>query len=223
MAYCQYCGAPIIETDKFCRSCGSPIIIPRPAEEVPAEEQNGTPDSAQGETNNPVNYNYSQNVNADYPVINEPAANNDGAGYNSYTAAPQAQVGFKEAVAEYFSRYFDFSGRSCRSAYWYVLLFNLIVSFANGVINGIMPESGLLKILNAVFGLYILGAIIPSIAVTVRRFHDVGKSGLYLFLPFIPVIGIIWGIILLCKESAPDNEWGPSPVQNNPYDNNINI
>ena len=62
----------------------------------------------------------------------------------------------------------------------------------------------------ALIGLYSLATFIPSIAVAIRRLHDVGKSGWMLLVVFIPLLGGIWLLVLYCTDSQPgDNEYGP--------------
>ena len=70
--------------------------------------------------------------------------------------------------------------------------------------------------ISLVYGyLYLIGVIvhfIPSLAVLVRRLHDVGKSGWFYFIFLIPIIGIIWLLVLYCTEGQKqDNKWGPDP------------
>ncbi|MCU0327281.1 MAG: DUF805 domain-containing protein [Spirosomaceae bacterium] len=60
--------------------------------------------------------------------------------------------------------------------------------------------------------IYALGIIVPSLAIVVRRLHDVGKSGWFYFISLIPIIGPIWLLVLLCTDSeAGVNKWGPNP------------
>ena len=99
-------------------------------------------------------------------------------------------------------RYADFSGRSCRQEYWMFLLFQILVIVLFGILFGVLvgfggrPEDNPLFIpliilfLIAAAGLF----IIPSISLTVRRFHDQDKSGWFYLLNFIPSVG---GIIVL--------------------------
>ncbi len=70
-----------------------------------------------------------------------------------------------------------FDGRARRAEYWYFVLFNIIISIVTGIIDGIigMPIVG---------GIYSLAVIVPSIAVAIRRMHDVGKSGWFILIPF---------------------------------------
>ena len=109
-------------------------------------------------------------------------------------------------------QYADFNGRARRKEYWMFFLFNLIftaiaslIDIAAGTAN-IESGSGLFQ------GVYSLVVLIPSLAVGVRRLHDVGKSGWMLLLAFIPLIGAIWLLVLFVtngKEAA--NKWGENP------------
>jgi uncharacterized membrane protein YhaH (DUF805 family) len=109
-------------------------------------------------------------------------------------------------------RFADFSGRSQRAEYWYFVLFNFIISFVLGFVDGlagtIISETGL-GILGILYGLFIL---IPSISVGVRRLHDTGRSGWWLLIGLIPIIGAIVLIIFFVQDSQPDeNTYGPNP------------
>lgn len=108
-------------------------------------------------------------------------------------------VSFPEAVKRFFIHYADFSGRSRRSEYWWVVLFNCAVS---SVLGYIIPD------LSWIWSLAIL---IPSIAICVRRLHDIGKGGAWYLLILIPIVGYIILLVWFCKDSTPDNQWGPNP------------
>ncbi len=104
-------------------------------------------------------------------------------------------MNFIDAVKSVFNNFANFNGRARRSEYWYFVLFSIIIripltlAFNNPVID-------------VVIGLALL---VPSIAVGVRRMHDVGKSGWFLLIP-------IYNLILACTDSQPgDNEYGPNP------------
>lgn len=102
-------------------------------------------------------------------------------------------------------KFAQFNGRARRSEYWYFVLFNLIVSLGLGMVD-VFTGLGFLS------GLYGLIAIIPSIAVGVRRLHDTGKSGLWLLVALIPFIGWIILIYFMVQDSLPfDNQYGPNP------------
>ena len=101
---------------------------------------------------------------------------------------------------EVLKKYTVFNGRARRSEYWYFVLFNLIISIGLGIIDGVV---GLMDF--GISDVYSLGVLVPSIAVGVRRMHDVGKSGWYLLIP-------IYNIILAATEGeAGTNEYGQNP------------
>jgi len=97
-------------------------------------------------------------------------------------------MSFGEAIKSVFSKYAVFSGRARRSEYWYFYLFTFLVSLVLGCI----PFLGLLSFL------WSLAIIIPSIAVSVRRFHDIGKSGwnyLFFAIPELLFFGYIFSFM----------------------------
>ena len=103
------------------------------------------------------------------------------------------------------NKYADFNGRARRSEYWYFVLFNFLISTAVGVVTGLIGIDWLSYI-------YSVALLVPGIAVGVRRLHDIGKSGWWLLISFIPLIGGIWLIILMAKEGDHgDNAFGPDP------------
>lgn len=96
------------------------------------------------------------------------------------------------------SQYADFNGRARRSEYWYFVLFNLIISIAVGFIAGAIKMPFLASI-------YSLGVLLPSIAVAVRRMHDVDKSGWFVLIP-------IYNLILALTEGTKgSNQYGSDP------------
>lgn len=110
--------------------------------------------------------------------------------------------------------YADFNGRARRSEYWYFVLFNFIVSiligFTFGVIAGILDMPALVYLAY----LWSLAVFIPSLAVSVRRLHDIGRSGWWLLLSLIPLVGAIILIIWHCTDSQPGaNQYGPNPKE----------
>lgn len=97
--------------------------------------------------------------------------------------------------------YATFSGRARRSEYWYFFLFNIIISFVLSFVGGLSNTSIISLI-------YALAVFIPSIAVGIRRMHDVGKSGWFLLIP-------IYNLILACTDGVKDeNEYGADPKAN---------
>jgi uncharacterized membrane protein YhaH (DUF805 family) len=103
---------------------------------------------------------------------------------------------------------FVFSGRATRSEYWYFVLMNLIIStlLLSIDIYLLIPERMYL------YGVYTLFALIPFTSVSVRRFHDLGKSGWWLFAGLsIPFLGIIFLFYFFVKDSMEDNQYGQNP------------
>ncbi len=88
------------------------------------------------------------------------------------------------------NHYFDFEGRATRKQFWMFTLINFVIAVAIGLINSFMDNN--LSILSS---LYSLAVLIPSIAIAVRRLHDIRMSGWWLLLALIPVIG--WVILLI--------------------------
>jgi uncharacterized membrane protein YhaH (DUF805 family) len=118
-------------------------------------------------------------------------------------------------------KYAQFDGRSRRKEYWMFILFNLVAIMVLAGIGGagmaMSQDNG--AFLFVPFGVYALAAIIPSLAVATRRFHDIGKSGwmlvLLIVLGIIPLVGIVCTVIqivFLCQDSQPGaNQYGPNP------------
>lgn len=94
--------------------------------------------------------------------------------------------------------YCDFKGTASRSQFWYYILFNSLISWA--VFAGISLFSVAAgMVTNIIFSLALL---LPSLGIAVRRLHDAGKKGTMCFVSFIPFIGIIWLLVLFCKQSV---------------------
>lgn len=110
--------------------------------------------------------------------------------------------------------YANFSGRARRQEYWMFVLFNLIFAFGIAFIAGLLGQMTDTPAFMGLYMIYILGIIIPSIAVAVRRLHDVGKSGWFYLIALIPLIGGIWLIVLFATEGdRGQNMYGPDPKE----------
>jgi|TARA_B100001971_G_scaffold73686_1_gene67989 uncharacterized membrane protein YhaH (DUF805 family) len=92
--------------------------------------------------------------------------------------------------------YANFNGRASRQEYWMFFLFNIIFASVAGIADVFFG-------LGFLYPLYALAVLIPGLAVGIRRLHDVNKSGWWLLISLIPIIGVIWVIILLCTDSNP--------------------
>jgi uncharacterized membrane protein YhaH (DUF805 family) len=114
-------------------------------------------------------------------------------------------VNFGQAVQSVLSQYVGFSGRARRSEYWYFFLFYVIVAIVIGIIDAIIGSTVLGVILSLAF-------LLPSLAVTMRRLHDIGRAGWWILIGLIPLIGAIVLIVFACQDSQPgENQYGPSP------------
>lgn len=140
-------------------------------------------------------------------------------------------VGFGDAVKMFFTRYVDFEGRSTRAEYWWFFLFYWLVIIGlfipiiilAGISDGFENDAAVVPaifavLLGVILFLFIVICIIPSIALAVRRFHDLNQTGwLYLvffivglFIPFAGLIQIIWFIF--------PGTVGPNQYGEDPYD-----
>lgn len=120
----------------------------------------------------------------------------------------QRQVTFKEAVERTLKlNYCNFSGRASRSEFWWFQLFYFILSAVISIL--LCWSENVAQIVSYLIGLALL---LPSLGLAVRRLHDIGKSGWWFFISFIPIVGAIILIIWWCKDSQMEtNEYGPVP------------
>jgi len=112
--------------------------------------------------------------------------------------------------------YANFSGRARRSEYWYFTLFNLFAIISTAILDRLFGTTFDMGFGPSPYGyitiLYYFFILIPSLAVFVRRLHDVGKSGWFILISLIPLIGAIWLLVLVLTDSdTGDNEYGPNP------------
>lgn len=236
---CPNCGAEIIEGAMFCTNCGQKIVNDTGYQNVGGSfnYQNPNPNS------NPYqnNYQYQNGNQYQYQNPNPNQNNTQYYGNNPYqngtfNMAPppypeQKKVSFGQAIKLFFKNYANFSGRATLQEYWFAVLFNVLVSFAINMISGIMTSLLIVGgadeektvastlIITLVILIYALAILVPSLAIVVRRLHDSGKSGAYIFISLIPVVGWILLIIQLCKPSVPNNDFNGAQ-QNNAADYN---
>ncbi len=106
-----------------------------------------------------------------------------------------------------FQKYGQFSGRATRSEYWWFYLITFAVSILASILDTIFNiPLGLISVI------YFFVSLIPTISIQIRRLHDVDKSGWYILLNFVIIIGWIWLLILNILDSTPgDNKYGPNP------------
>jgi len=121
-------------------------------------------------------------------------------------------MNFQEAVQSVFSNYAKFRGRACRSEFWWFQLFLLLGGIVAGLLN-LFANTNFLGG-SPLAMLFWLAAIIPDLAVTVRRLHDTDSSGWWILLGLIPLIGMVVLIVWWCLEGSKGyNRFGPDPLQ----------
>src|SRR5271170_3738760 len=106
-------------------------------------------------------------------------------------------MSFTESIQSCFRNYANFDGRASRSEYWYFHLFAFLATMT--------------AILTSFFiFVFLLGLLLPSLTVNVRRLHDIDKSGWFIFIPCIPLIGPIILLVWHCERGTyGDNRFGP--------------
>jgi len=114
----------------------------------------------------------------------------------------------------------DFSGRARRKEYWMYTLFNVLFSMIAAMADHLFGLTFVIEGTDVGYGyiylLYGLLVFIPGLAVSVRRLHDVGKSGWFLLIAIIPIIGAIWLLVLFVTDGKPgSNKWGGNPKEIN--------
>ena len=134
-------------------------------------------------------------------------------------AAANRQVSFGEALPLFFKNYANFQGRSSRGAYWWLILINILIGFGLGVIDGLVFTDMVLSTggFGILGGVYSLATLIPGLALSFRRLHDVDKTAWWLLLALIPLIGAIVLIIFTVQEgTSGTNKFGPDEEAGRP-------
>ncbi|QDU04573.1 Inner membrane protein YhaI [Gimesia chilikensis] len=108
-------------------------------------------------------------------------------------------------------KYAEFSGRARRKEYWMFVLMNFLVSILISIVGAVIGDTdGLIAV--SLSGVYALFIFIPSLAVTVRRLHDTNKSGWWILITFVPLIGGLVLLIFMIMDSDPNtNAYGANP------------
>mgnify|MGYP000713205142 FL=1 len=106
-------------------------------------------------------------------------------------------------------KYANFEGRASRKSFWMYWLIYVIASYAIGFIDVLIGSGGIIA------GLVWLALLLPSISLNVRRLHDINRSGWWLLLPIIPIIGVIVLLLFYVSKSVNEgNRFGPSDDSN---------
>jgi uncharacterized membrane protein YhaH (DUF805 family) len=157
---------------------------------------------------------YQQPGGYQQPQYQQPGGYQPGYGYGvpGYPAAPPyagptpaGQMALPDAVRSVLTQYATFTGRARRSEYWWFALAYAVTYFVAALIDGALGTT----LFTVVVGLALL---VPSLAVAVRRLHDIGKSGWWLLIGLVPLVGSIIVLVFACQDSQPGtNQYGPSP------------
>jgi len=122
-------------------------------------------------------------------------------------------MSFQDAVRVCLQRkYAEFRGRARRSEYWFFILFTAIASAVGAALDAIFRiRSGAYGGTGPIQGVIQLALLLPTLAVGVRRLHDTGRSGWWLLVGLIPVVGWVFLVVFFVQDGQPDNQYGPSP------------
>ncbi|MCO6419748.1 DUF805 domain-containing protein [Siccirubricoccus sp. KC 17139] len=118
-------------------------------------------------------------------------------------------MGFQDAVSNCLRNYASFSGRASRSEFWFFFLFSILIQIVISVLGVVLPD-----VLVGLLGIAVsLALLLPSLAVTVRRLHDVGRSGWWMLIALVPLLGIVLLLVWYCTRGEPQpNRFGPNPL-----------
>lgn len=116
-------------------------------------------------------------------------------------------VGFVDAVKLFFRNYANFKGRSTRSEYWWWLLAQGIIAIVLTVLLALTIDDTASYLVGGVLVLFCLAIVIPNLALSIRRLHDIGKSGWWFLISLVPFGGIVL-LVFTLQPSDGANNWG---------------
>lgn len=129
------------------------------------------------------------------------------------TQPGESAMSFQDAIRVCLQRkYADFTGRARRSEYWFFFLFTALAGLVGSILDSLFNiRSGTYGGTGPIQGLIQLALLLPGLAVGARRLHDTGRSGWWLLIALIPVVGWIILLVFFLQDSQPDNKYGPNP------------
>lgn len=239
MKFCPRCGQQLDDNAMFCVRCGvacnenvqnpsatspiqnpifnnpnAPIYEPQNAENPNQQQTNPSPNYAPQNASEQYSYQGTYYGDPTNPYMNQaPYMGNQ----------PVHDNTLFEAYKLAFKNYANFEGRTRRRDYWFFVLVNSIVGMVFGMImaisaafSGFSDSEGAgfawVILSGVVVSIYSIVVFIPSLSILVRRLHDTGKSGGYVFLEFIPYVGSIILLVFCCMDSQVGaNQYGENP------------
>ena len=202
MIKCKYCGQMVEDSATTCPTCGQPVE--RPAASSSNPQQTSTPPNY----NQPNNGQQAPNYQQASGYQQRPNYQQQAGGYNyqqqqqqrqrivtAPNGMPMRNLEVLEACKMFWTKYAVFEGRSRRAEFWWAYLMVFVINLLLG-------------------WTYIasLACLIPMIALSVRRLHDIGKSGWYYLLILIPIVGAIVLIVWWCQDGKIGrNQYGEDP------------
>lgn len=172
-------------------------------EQIETNENNSKEDQ---ETNNLSDLNTSQDQTTGKEKIND----------ENLVASLEhasAKVGFLKAIKLAFANYFNFSGRSSRSEYWFFVLFYLMVSIVLIFTPVLFVSPELLEITGLIDLIFQIFIIIPTLSLSVRRLHDIDNRGWWVLISIIPILGWLALLVMHTREgNAKENRFGKNSL-----------
>ena len=199
MKFCKTCGAQLHDNDAFCVVCGTTVEQANAAD-APTDfyDTEATTVLNESEFDDKAEETTVLSDNSPYQNNNPYQGDNNQVEYSNIIEKPS----FKDCYIKFWKNYTNFSGRARRSEYWYVVLANVLISLVT-----IIPYVG-----QTVVALYMIAILVPTLALMVRRLHDLGKDWYYIFLLLIPLVGQIIMLVWFCTDSQVGaNEFGENP------------
>lgn len=208
MRTCPKCKS-VIGNDKaiFCKKCGSRLspVSDTSQEETPKansykrENIGCLPVSDVGVILNPDTPTTSNQHNSDGVLLGNQITQAEV--LRNKNESPSNGMTMLKAIKICFSKYAKFEGKASRSEYWYFWFFSFCMGTIPFILAFLIDEDVISLSLLAVSFLYGIISLLPMLSAAVRRLHDVGKSGAYMFISFIPLIGGFIMLYFLCKKS----------------------
>ena len=115
---------------------------------------------------------------------------------------------------EAYKRYADFQGRAGRSEYWLFVLFFVLVAVGLTILNVVLSAGSSRPnlLVSALYGIFALGSLVPSLAVGFRRLHDTNRSAWWILIGLIPLIGSVVLLVFYCLPGTPGpNRFSSAP------------